>query len=54
VSASSSNSRDHEDVKGRSGTRLTRTELAVCAKLGLRPHEYLRRRNAHDESLMLT
>ncbi len=38
----------------RAETLLTRTELTVCARLGLRPHDYLSRRNAYDELLPLT
>jgi phage I-like protein len=37
----------------RAGATLTRTELAVCARLGLRPHDYLMRRNAHNESMAI-
>jgi len=44
------NTRDNEGMESRrAGASLTRTELAVCAKLGLRPHEYIRRRGLHDE-----
>jgi phage I-like protein len=44
------NTRDNEGIESRrAGASLTRTELAVCAKLGLRPHEYIRRRGLHDE-----
>ncbi len=34
---------------GHAGTALTRTELTICARLGLQPHEYLRRRNYRSE-----
>jgi phage I-like protein len=45
--------RQHEGIESRSPvTRLTRTELAVCARLGLRPNDYLQRRNARDELSM--
>jgi phage I-like protein len=45
--------RQHEGLESRGpGTRLTRTELAVCARLGLRPNDYLQRRNARDELSM--
>ena len=37
----------------RAGATLTRTELAVCARLGLRAHDYLMRRNAHNESIAI-
>jgi phage I-like protein len=44
------NTRDNEGMESRrAGASLTRTELAVCAKLGLRPHEYIRRRGLRDE-----
>lgn len=33
----------------RTNTALTRTELTVCARLGLRPQEYSRRREMRDE-----
>lgn len=42
--------RDNEGLEGRrAGAVLTRTELAVCARLGLRPHDYLRRRSTRGE-----
>jgi phage I-like protein len=37
----------------RAESRLTRTELAVCARLGLRPHDYLVRRDVRNESTAL-
>jgi phage I-like protein len=46
---------DRETVnveKGRTNSTLSRTELAVCAQLGLRPQEYLRRRGARDDIQM--
>jgi hypothetical protein len=44
------NTRDNEGLESRrAGASLTRTELAVCAKLGLRPHEFVRSRNLRDE-----
>jgi phage I-like protein len=48
----SRNERDepHRD-RGRAAGALTRTELTVCARLGLRPEEYLRRRNFRGEFL---
>jgi hypothetical protein len=39
---------DREDATaegGRAGVTLTRTELSICARLGLRPQDYLRRRS---------
>jgi len=36
---------------GRAGTILTRTELTVCARLGLRPQDYLKRRSARGDLL---
>src|ERR1700730_3874615 len=33
----------------RVGIALTRTELTVCARLGLRPQDYLRRRNVRGD-----
>jgi len=42
---------DANDDGSRAGTALTRTELTVCARLGLRPQEYLRRRNLRDDFL---
>lgn len=51
---SGENYRDNEGVEiGRASAALTRTELAVCAKLGLRPHEYLRRRGQREEMTTL-
>ncbi len=49
------NTRDDEGIESRrAGAALTRTELAVCAKLGLRPHDYLRRRGLRDELTTLS
>jgi len=49
------NARDDEGIESRrAGAALTRTELAVCAKLGLRPHDYLRRRGLRDELTTLS
>jgi phage I-like protein len=39
----------HEN--GRAGIALTRTELTVCARLGLRPQDYLRRRSMRGDFL---
>lgn len=36
---------------GLAASGLTRTELTVCARLGLRPHEYRRRREVRDDFL---
>jgi phage I-like protein len=42
--------RDDDNIESRrAGAALTRTELAVCARLGLRPHDYMRRRGLRDE-----
>jgi phage I-like protein len=37
--------------RGRGGIALTRTELTVCARLGLRPQDYLRRRSMRGDLL---
>jgi phage I-like protein len=45
---------DREEATGegsRVGIALTRTELTVCARLGLRPQDYLRRRNVRGDFL---
>jgi phage I-like protein len=45
--------RHHEGLASRSaGAMLTRTELTVCARLGLKPNDYLQRRNARSEVSM--
>ena len=54
-SRNSENARDNQRTESRrAGATLTRTELAVCAKLGLRAHEYVRRRSVRDELAALT
>jgi phage I-like protein len=35
--------------RGRARVALTRTELAICARLGLRPQDYARRRSSRDD-----
>lgn len=46
--------RDEENIEQRrAGAALTRTELAVCTKLGLRPRDYMRRRGQRDEPTTL-
>jgi phage I-like protein len=48
------NARDNEGFESRhAGAALTKTELTVCAKLGLRPHDYIRRRGLRDELMKL-
>jgi len=47
---------DREDLpleSRRAGAALTRTELTVCARLGLQPQDYLRRRGAHGDLLTM-
>jgi phage I-like protein len=46
----SRNNRDDATAEsGRAGFRLTRTELTVCARLGLRQQDYLKRRSARSD-----
>jgi phage I-like protein len=50
VGRDSARDRDQENIEQRrAGAKLTRTELAVCTKLGLRPRDYMRRRGQRDE-----
>jgi hypothetical protein len=49
---SSVNDRDNASVAGsRAKVALTRTELTVCGRLGLRPQEYLKRRGMRGDFL---